>query len=69
MVLFKAARAKGNPQHVDNWTDIAGYAACGGGIATAVNDSGVTRFNQGPLPMAPQQESELFKTLREMRLG
>lgn len=47
MVLFKAARAKGNPQHADNWIDIAGYAACGGGIAA--ND-GVTRFNQGPAP-------------------
>ena len=33
MVLFKMARAKGNPGHLDNWTDAAGYAACGGEIA------------------------------------
>jgi hypothetical protein len=35
MVLFKAARAKANPGHADNWVDAAGYAACGGEIATA----------------------------------
>lgn len=28
MVLFKTARAKSNPEHTDNLTDIAGYAAC-----------------------------------------
>ena len=30
MILLKAARAKGNPGHVDNWIDMAGYAALGG---------------------------------------
>lgn len=30
MVLFKLARAKGNPGHADNWIDAAGYAAIGG---------------------------------------
>lgn len=33
-ILLKAARTKSNSQHVDNWVDIAGYAACGGEIAT-----------------------------------
>ena len=28
MVLFKVARSKANPDHTDNLTDIAGYAAC-----------------------------------------
>lgn len=28
MVLFKVARAKSAPGHVDNLVDIAGYAAC-----------------------------------------
>lgn len=28
MVLFKVARAKASPEHTDNLTDIAGYAAC-----------------------------------------
>ncbi|WP_037373564.1 DUF6378 domain-containing protein [Sediminimonas qiaohouensis] len=34
LVMLKAARARGNPVHADNWVDIAGYAACGGELAT-----------------------------------
>lgn len=33
MVLFKMARAKTNPAHLDNWIDAAGYSALGGEIA------------------------------------
>ena len=33
---LKACRAWMNPWHLDNWVDLAGYAACGGEIATAV---------------------------------
>ena len=29
MALVKAARLAANPQHVDSWIDLAGYAACG----------------------------------------
>ena len=36
MVLFKMARAKGNPGHVDNWADAVGYSALGGEIAAPV---------------------------------
>ena len=32
---LKIARAWGNPQHGDSWVDLAGYAACGGEIATS----------------------------------
>jgi len=32
---LKTSRAWGNPCHADNWIDIAGYAACGGEIATS----------------------------------
>ena len=32
---LKTCRAWGNPEHADNWIDLAGYAACGGEIATA----------------------------------
>lgn len=41
MVLLKIARAKENPEHTDNWVDMAGYAACAGEIAADVygNDS------------------------------
>lgn len=34
LALLKVARARGNPGHADNWIDLAGYAACGGEIAT-----------------------------------
>ena len=33
MVLFKAARFKNNPTHIDNTIDMAGYAALAGEIA------------------------------------
>lgn len=32
---LKTCRAWGNPGHADNWIDLAGYAACGGEIATS----------------------------------
>ncbi|HBO59704.1 MAG TPA: hypothetical protein DD624_07340 [Alphaproteobacteria bacterium] len=35
MILFKTARLKGNPKHIDSWIDIAGYAACGAEVATS----------------------------------
>lgn len=28
MALFKLARIKGNPKHLDSYTDAAGYIAC-----------------------------------------
>ena len=33
MALLKVARIKANPQHMDSWVDLAGYAACGGELA------------------------------------
>lgn len=33
MSLLKVARLASNPQHMDSWVDLAGYAACGGEIA------------------------------------
>lgn len=35
LVDLKTARAWGNPTHMDNWDDMAGYAACGGELAGA----------------------------------
>jgi hypothetical protein len=40
MTLFKVARIKGNPGHAENWIDAAGYAACGGEIATNQGETG-----------------------------
>lgn len=34
MILMKVSRLHTSPEHPDHWVDIAGYAACGGGIAT-----------------------------------
>lgn len=34
MAALKIARAAGNDEHEDSWIDLAGYAACGGEIAT-----------------------------------
>ena len=34
MLLLKAARAKSNPKHADNYIDAAGYAACAAELAT-----------------------------------
>lgn len=34
MLDLKVERLKNNPQHVDSWVDIAGYAACGAEITT-----------------------------------
>ena len=33
MALLKIARISVNPEHMDSWVDLAGYAACGGEIA------------------------------------
>ena len=32
MVLFKMSRLQVSPDHRDSWVDMAGYAACGGGL-------------------------------------
>jgi hypothetical protein len=34
MTLVKVSRLISSPKHADHWVDIAGYAACGGEIAT-----------------------------------
>lgn len=34
MALLKLARIRHSPTHRDNWTDLAGYAACGWDVAT-----------------------------------
>lgn len=37
MILFKVARGKAAPEHIDNLTDIAGYAACAADTAASLN--------------------------------
>lgn len=38
MILFKVGRLSTGGGSADTWVDIAGYAACGGEIATAGNE-------------------------------
>lgn len=38
MVAIKISRLAENPDHLDSWIDIAGYAALGGEIATTDTD-------------------------------
>ena len=33
LIDLKTVRAWGNPNHMDNWVDMAGYAACGGEVS------------------------------------
>ena len=33
MILLKVARIVGGSKSIDNWVDIAGYAACGGEVS------------------------------------
>ena len=39
MCLFKVSRLMTNIDNLDNWHDLAGYAACGGGIVMKKLDS------------------------------
>lgn len=39
MTLLKISRSKGDPAGVDNWIDIAGYAALGGELAAVEAES------------------------------
>jgi hypothetical protein len=32
MILMKVARLSNQSNHLDSWTDVAGYAACGANI-------------------------------------
>jgi hypothetical protein len=34
LLLVKIARLRATPTHMDSWTDIAGYAACGAEVAS-----------------------------------
>ncbi len=40
--LLKIARLEHQPDHLDSWVDLAGYAACGGEIAVTTNPQEVT---------------------------
>lgn len=39
MALLKVARLIKSPEHLDSWVDLAGYAACGGEIASSKEET------------------------------
>jgi len=39
MIMLKLQRAKDNGGYIDNWIDIAGYAAMAGGYASTISDT------------------------------
>lgn len=41
LILLKIARISKSPAHMDNWCDAAGYAACGGELASLQVDTSV----------------------------
>ena len=45
LALLKIARISKNPQHMDSWVDLAGYAACGGEIAGKDSEQGGSHEN------------------------
>lgn len=45
MVLMKLSRMKTSPFNLDNWIDAAGYAVCGGGIASKANCNQIVDSN------------------------
>lgn len=40
MLLMKIARLANDPKHLDTWIDICGYGACGGELATVMEEQG-----------------------------
>ena len=49
---LKCVRAWNNPGHADNWVDMAGYAACGGELATKRLKALVEAFSSDELESA-----------------
>ena len=45
MALLKIARISENPQHMDSWVDLSGYASCGGEIAGKDAEQGGSHEN------------------------
>lgn len=46
LALLKVARIAKSPDHIDNWADLAGYAACGGELAANSRDDGPAQPDQ-----------------------
>lgn len=63
MILLKVAREKGGKGKADNWIDIAGYAACGGEVATETDKP---TGNKDPLPPYIVKMAEENEKKREL---
>ncbi|AWY09516.1 hypothetical protein vB_RpoS-V16_80 [Ruegeria phage vB_RpoS-V16] len=60
--LLKVARIHSSPTHADNWVDLAGYAACGGEIASARAED---EEKKSP-PMARPQDAIVYVETRDI---
>ena len=59
LALMKIARLQSNPGHADSYVDLAGYAACAGGIATEINKpSAMEKLRKVALPTLATNSDE-----------
>ncbi len=64
MILMKVSRLVTSPKNPDHWIDIAGYAACGGGISTAEPESltDLQKEQQSSLKDVPDSKLKSWST-------
>jgi hypothetical protein len=58
LALLKVARISQNPQHEDNWIDIAGYAACGAELVQELVQESSTIANDDPITKAYMEKQQ-----------
>lgn len=64
MALLKIARIKTTPGKADSWIDLAGYAACGGEIATEVKETTTILYREGSVSEAELRLQGLMEGIR-----
>lgn len=79
MALMKVARIAQSPEHRDSWIDLAGYAACGAGIALQTPasvaegqgdpEANVTRDTDTTDPGDYHEGTKAFKKAQQPRRG
>lgn len=73
MALMKIARLEETPDHMDSWTDLAGYAACGAECATTIEhdaDEVAWDYWYGDAPdEAPVEPAPRFKAGDEVTVA
>ena len=67
MALMKVARIAQSPEHRDSWIDLAGYAACGAGIALQTSQAVAEELGnpEGCDETDPEDYHEVTKVLKK----